>query len=435
MFRSLQLSILFLILLVLVSPQAQAQLKCVEAVSGTHEVPQPITTEYQKEWGHSAKKYYTSYFSQRNAAHDPLMAVFERFGFHSVDGQLQAPSLEEFVTNYTKLLDEKKVPEADRLYPGVAIKRASGKIEILIPSRDTIQISDGDTFDPNPRLKTASFYGAVSNGMYPLFADGFHDLFHFASFALNPSYMKLIKKIFSTISADQVTKDKATYDDSKERVAKFNRNVYMIETLDLGDPGKIPALKSFLLYDFSAHPQATLHDVQRHYDSLPWELVYTHAQKMLIEYTNYFVGYSAANGDRSEKKAFSGFANFDRVEGILLRKEKPDTYYGYFPNSMFTEASFGFFDEHLRRLIETWNFDDAYLQQVKFPSRPELQKLIRLQLAKMEYTLWGSATRLTPEIWARDTIFNPIRDDSPTMQFIIELLGKESALYRILTGR
>ena len=64
-------------------------------------------------------------------------------------------------------------------------------------------------------------------------------------------------------------------------------------------------------------------------------------------------------------------------------------------------------------------------------SNPTKNELLKLQIARMEYALWKSATEINQEVWINDTMKESVDLESSTMLFIKDCFGVNSAIYQL----
>jgi hypothetical protein len=92
----------------------------------------------------------------------------------------------------------------------------------------------------------------------------------------------------------------------------------------------------------------------------------------------------------------------------------------------------------LRKLYVLLYPDDSpyedYLKKLNLDKDTELNRQIRLQLARMEYALWITSTKLTAKKWIEDTLQPTIDLNSLTFSFIRDVFGTNSITYQKFNG-
>lgn len=387
--------------------------------------------EYQKAWK-GMTSYYHADFKKFKKEGSKELKVLERLGFEVTDEELKVPDLETFINKYKSYLDSKNIPEAQRIMPALGFKQVDSKeVKLVVPLKDSWPEKDaGWEAALNIRLKGRDISENVAEGRFPVFSAGLHDVFHFVLFAMHPEYAQLLRD-----TSRELVKQKLNS-------AILNRFTYALEILSLADVKKLKEIKSHLTIKKPTN-EMVFNDFLNSVNKLSKEELETQSSYWISNYKNlinrYASGITEPYESQNYEKRIREF-NFNDFLGPFYGDAKYDTVYyrnKVGPPNMILETM-SQMDIYLEVLLKVKNNKDNFAQLSTFYANrnmadvdidAELDRLIRLQVARIEYALWKSATQITLKQWAEDTLKPTIDVSSPTMKFIKDCFGENSLAY------
>jgi hypothetical protein len=152
-----------------------------------------VSIRYQKGWSEWGYRYGENLWKMKMQG-SMLPLLLEKFGFEIAEHRLSAPTAEVFIRNYENYLNEMGIPEGERIRPALGLVGNprgpfANEIKLLTPGIDK--------WPENPyhwqmnydlRLDPRILPKFISEGRFPLFSNGIHDVLHLVLFALHPEY-------------------------------------------------------------------------------------------------------------------------------------------------------------------------------------------------------------------------------------------------------
>jgi hypothetical protein len=332
--------------------------------------------------------------------------MLEKFGFRFTQEKIEVPSFVEFSENYESYLDAAKIPEDERIRPAITFfnnKDYSARTLKTLHDRSWNEKFEDWTPPQNVRLSGRQMAEALESGRYPIFLEGIHDLYHLVLFAMYPEYAKALREGFRKLRQGKVGG------------AFLKRASYFLEVLTLADPIQIENIKTILTIK-EPSPSTTYEDFLESVNKLSNSELYEKQNFLLTHFEGFLRHYSAGTADLWERdryrQAFNAYKYFDNQHTPPEKNRFED---------LLTDGM-----THLPVILKELSV------VVKSPAR---ETLMRVQVARMEYALWKSATQITMAQWAKDTLQPEININSPTMKFIKDVFGESSATYRAFTEK
>jgi len=262
----------------------------------------------------------------------------------------------------------------------------------------------------------------IAAGRFPLFWDGAHDVFHIVTFALYPKFaaslrkgnQKLIKMAMSS--------------------SQLSRSSYALEVLALANPKKISEMTEHFALK-SPRKGANFEDFHASVKQLSKQDFTDHAQFWVEKFQGFLNRYAGGMAEPYE-------------QSVYREKVRGETWLSHFyegrwaeetknvPNELLSDGMthMDVFLENLLALSRSSQVTiDRQFENRASDGRIELDRLLRLQVARMEYALWKSAVEIGPEQWILDTVVAKVDPNSPTMKFIKDCFGENSITYRMFT--
>jgi hypothetical protein len=403
-----------------------------------------VNNFYKTEWERFANKYYLPTLREDMQKSRQEAKMLERLGFVVTEDGVKAPTFYDFVKNYIAVLDEKNVPEKDRIIPALTFQKKAddgGKFDYLFVTPDIDLFPDSKDWKiVAPQIKDRSLVRAVANGKLTCFYNGLHDVYHFVSFALHPEGMAAVKQIHQVLTAEP-----------KNRLL-WRRAVYMLETLSLGDPVKREELRNFLLFPGVRKEDSLKNKIEDYYAyfrTVDSKMLWEHAVKMRDQFTDFVIPYAGGMADRYERGVYrdqfkmAQYQTFELLMGI-------QTYFSLESNILPSRSlyeSFIYLPDHLDNVMQLMGQSeksqklklDVYNKQIaereKVTVELRAEDLLRICLARMEFMLWRSASDLTIDHWEHDLSAPNLAPDSPTASFLKSVMGENSIIFRFLSGQ
>lgn len=382
-----------------------------------------ISPRYHVDWNARSKQYGENYQDEIKNRTDELK-MLEEFGFEFVDG-FKAPNLEDYIVKYKAYLDKHKIPTEERVMPSLIFKNIKSSKKVFpIPHVDPWPNNYHEWKDiSGERLKGRETLENIVNGKFPVFAQGIHDVWHFLKFAQYPEYTKILREKFAVLVQGKLTQP------------ILSRASYAMELLTLADRKKLPLITSQIIIK-NPTKQTTVEDFSSAINLLSTEQVLERAKFWIKEYRNNLIHYSPGVIEPNERKMH---ANYIQNPGpkIFLDSfiEKFNKERSTLPVEMGYESSMAFMDTRLETLLDLYhNKMDTVTFLYKRDNNsgpPDVLAIIKLQIARMEYAQWKSASEIDLNQWTKDTL-NPTVDlSSPTMKFIKDSFGENSYTYNL----
>lgn len=422
-----------------------------------------ISPAYKASWKTQSKRYAV-YLNEDKRRGRAEFQVLQRLGFDVKDDDLQAPDFQTFLDNYRKILDEKQVPDKDRILPALVLssgRDSQGKF--VVPGVDKFPAESDLRVAGDYVMSQIDIFEQIPKGRYSVYWSGLHDVYHFVQFAMHPNYMKLIRESYSHVrdvqTELQMQAQKSGSSEALERLsALWRRLAFAHEALVLADPKQLEGIQAALKFPGfkAAKSPVLISDVIDYYKNVSLENLMKSAGQLLDQFPGFLNFYAAGMSDRSERQThLAGFGYSDLLRQMTpnLMPEAADLK-GTIHRRLLRE-SMVYMDDSLLRLLNIYHLSDLSRFDEKFfpapavgsekspDQRPDqhpdrrpdrrkehIEKLIRIQMARMEYALWMSATEITVERWIHDTVLTPFDPESSTMKFIKDTMGENSVLYQ-----
>jgi hypothetical protein len=383
---------------------------------------------YQKIWNHYFNLYYRYDLVDMKNQGAAEAKLLEKIGFNISSASIETPGLETFVIELKKYLDLKKIPLDHRIMPAITYFPVGKPDEVMlhIPLVEpwTENVSNYRT-KTDLRLKGRQMTEALAGGRFPLFAEGGHDIFHLLSFALYPDYAKALRDGNRNLLKTKLT------------IPVLSRSTYMLEVLALGDSKKVEEIKQHLTIH-SPNQEHSFDDFLQAIENLSPQELRSKEEFWQANFQKYLIHYAAGMAEPREREVYA-----DEIRrkdfSIFLKNFYEGTEYNpknVLPFEILYDGM-THMDVILEVLVST-SYNSQGILNSLFARRAsngkeELQRLIRLQIARMEYALWKSTTEITVEQWAQDTMIPVVDPESPTLRFIKDCFGPNSVTYRKFT--
>lgn len=378
---------------------------------------------YQTEWETNARHYIRDFWELKKKG-SPEIELFEKLGFQVFEDKIIVPNLETFITRYRDYLNLKKIPEDSRIMPAMTSIRKSDEKVIM---HNPLLPWQGNLAEYTPkvglRLKGRDIAESLASGLFPVFKDGFHDVFHFITFALHPDYAKRLR-----------IKNKALAK-LKLNSSILNRNAYSLEALTLANPAKTNDILH-VITPKNVTSTTKLKGFQDEIEKLSEDELKAKVEFWSKNYKKYLTAYSGGMAEPKENSIYremmSGEDNFAKY---LLNHFSDEffspSYNKIMPNEILYDGM-TYMDTALAKIStlsqEKINQIFSRTTSKKIPNKNELMKL---QLARIEYALWKSATTINYQRWLEDTLKDSVDNNSATMLFIKDCFGENSHIYKL----
>ncbi len=372
------------------------------------------SAQYRAEWLRLIDQY--------SIAEDAkVYSKLKRLGFYVRRHGYAAPAFKELVESYLRHLDELKIAESDRILPAAVIKnKSTGELKLVTPSVDKWPEQDPSHWEVlmNERLSSRLIIESAARGRWPVFSSGLHDIFHLIVFSEHPSYARGLRA-------------QSKHLDQKFNAAYLTRSAYTFEILALGDPAK--ARKIERLLSFKPKENSSFADFKNALDVLPKSDLMEKAEFWATHLNEYLIYYGGGMASPSERKGYSRREYL--TNGVSTMYETVVSESRIVPDRMITEG-LSHVDVLLDTLTRFTRFNSAeYIKPYsKNDPQQELERLIRLQVARTEYALWRSSTVVTIEQWNKDMLQINADPLSPSMTFVRDVYGEHSLVYRYTHG-
>jgi hypothetical protein len=387
-----------------------------------------ISRSYKHGWesAFAQSEHFTHLVRLKDQDH-PDIAVLETLGFRIGPYRYEAPTFEEFKNNYIAILDAKGVPHKDRLLPAIQIIDPTQKVRMITPGIDFFPGANDWIFSFE-RLKGKQFFRYAAKGRYPFFETRVHDPFHFVKFSQYPHYAAMVKQAFMYIGA------------MPSKINWIRRGIWALEMLTLGDPAKKEQIKKFLWFRPAGNKTVEFKDYHGFYKMLPQNMLWTRGWFMVHFFRDHLEHYAGGMAEPSERQNYTEISGMQTLEHFLGAPNMKEVFF-YDPvvARYFIQQSMTFMPDFLRSLLDMTKLSDSKLEILFKPYRvvnyqKNLDDLIRLQMARMEYALWKTSYHIGYSQWINDTAMAEKVDlNSPTMKLIRDAWGENSILYKVFS--
>ncbi|MBK9321824.1 MAG: hypothetical protein IPM97_02510 [Bdellovibrionaceae bacterium] len=130
-------------------------------------------------------------------------------------------------------------------------------------------------------------------------------------------------------------------------------------------------------------------------------------------YQNYLIHYSAGMREPYERSQYNGLVDSQALSSNTLPSE-------------LLASGMAHLDYKLSKRLNAVSNSNS--------SSSSLEKMadLRQSLAKLEYALWASSSKIDLAQWMSDTMKPKVNPESPTFQFILDVFGESSPIYQVL---
>ena len=358
--------------------------------------------KYQKGWiGQSHN--YRDFFSEVVKANGLELVIMKKLGFEiNQYGYVTVPSLKEFIQNYELLLNELNIPEAQRIRPAIALMhKLTGEVRMVRIGMDPWPSETTNWSIPTDvRLRARLMAQNISEGRFPVFSNGLHDVFHLFLFAMHPEY---------------VTRIKAGNAEILSHMSKgfMSRVAFNLEALSLVNPDKAKEISEQVTLK-KPTSRARLEDFQTAIEQLNDKDLLAKAEKLSENYNSYLVHYSAGMRDPFERAEYNSLVGQEAAAFSTL------------PIGLLASGL-----AHLAIPLER-DYKMVLFSRADLPYHAQKVANLRKSMALVEYALWKGFSEVTLQQWMNDTMKPDIDLNSPTFQYILTVFGKNSYIYQLL---
>jgi hypothetical protein len=382
--------------------------------------------QYRDVWN-SFSGYYKNNFWELKQKGSLEIEIFEQLGFEVTSEKIVNPDLETFIKKYSNYLDMKKIPENQRILPAISVRRKSDN-KILLHNPLVPWSKNLDEWKPalGIKLNGRDIAENLAEGRFPLFTEGYHDVFHFIIFAMIPEHAKIIREKNRELIKLKLNK------------SILNRSAYALEVLTLADSTKLLEISGHLTIK-NVVDTMNFDDFLSAVSNLSPEELSLKSQFWLVHFQKYLTHYSAGMAEPVEKEIYDIrlYNHMPWSEYILdhfydgVRTVKEENSNKILPNDILVEGM-SHMDTVLKIIV---NSSERSIEEIftypKLDNVMTKDQLLKMQVARMEYALWKSATTVTSKQWTDDTMKEKVDLLSPTMMFIKDCFGKNSLTYHL----
>ncbi len=359
------------------------------------------------------------------------------------DDSLTVVSFVEFLDRYIQELKISKVPKKEIILPAVVMIRGDSEILLVTPGIDPWPTDAGYRFLKSEELFNIPFRAVLAGlkkGRFPLM-DSIHDASHFVSFIQNPKYAAVLLKMIEKLP-----------ELDKYPIYFSRRLFYALELLTLADPTKIEALHDFLLFPKVKNwtKRIPFYEYVQFFQSLDSKALNNQAQKLVEGYDSFLIDFGGGVHRSYEKNQMikNDFLNSEQPVQTLVQllgmfrpelSEVQRSIMGTLPSEVlrqllvFKKLPAKKFQEIVEQNSFASNhFNEPGTETLAKNYKQRLDQLIYLQMARMEFGLWESASRITVEKWLQETLTVHLKSNSPILEFTEGVYGSSSILHQIM---
>ncbi len=377
------------------------------------------------------------------------LEAYRKLGVTIKNGQMTGPTFQEFLINYSKLLDKLGVPENERIYPALVLIKDSvdgssnPEIRFVTPGKDPWPTEPGFRLYGNDdpfNLPLAATMKAHRAGRFPIIA--VHDFGHFVGFIKNPEYMRAIRKAFTQLGP--IPKGSSFY----------LRLAMLIETFSLGNPKSRAEMQNLLATPAVKNGAGLvpMSEFMRTMHELPESDLIAHASKLSANFENLMMDYGGAHIRPTERDGPVFQIRFDYKKEELPPLRVLNWHMGRRIQAFYAELVPGIQGTELKVILEgyaKWPIEKNLLEGIlkniygiDWMNSAELNgstpmdakdlylKLIREHTARTEYFLWNSS-QIPIEKWVSTLLKSgPIDLNDPVMLILRDVFGPDSKTYQ-----
>lgn len=358
--------------------------------------------------------------------------IFHKLGFSGT----KTPDYFEFLKKYLLELKAQNRKVDDSLLPAlVMVKGEVGQVtehRLIVPGIDSWPLDPGFRFLTSEEVFNIPFRSVLEGlkkNRFPLM-DAIHDVSHFMSYLQNPAYTKAL-----------ITAARKIPVMDKYPVHFSRRLLFALEFLTLADVSQVEKIKDLLLFPKShGGPEyRPVSDYKAYFDRLSTKALLQHAQKLVSEYDSMLMDFGGGVYRSFEKNEMikDQFLNSQDLSLSLIqilaefRNDRSELQRNLMsPLLSATLKQLLEIRKLSRQELQALTKRNQYIQQ--YFANSKLDDLIRLHVARMEYGLWESSHRISPEKWVEETVVIEMEKNSEVARFIQELYGPRSPLSLVL---
>ncbi|MGZ3775862.1 MAG: hypothetical protein ACXVCY_18885 [Pseudobdellovibrionaceae bacterium] len=381
-------------------------------------------------------------------------------GFKINGKEVSSPSYFEMINNYLQALRAQGLKIEDSILPALVLTKIDSHYQVhyylMTPGIDSWPTEPGYEAGMAPQfnLPYEVILEAAKRGRFPLMK-GTHDLFHFVSFINHPDYMRSLLLNTRKIGEPRPVK-----------YMGFRLN-YIQEWLALGDPNQKQEIKSrlqlFKQFPNISHKDSTSFDFYLSaMEALPNDKLREHAEQLKKNFPGFLIEYGGAVTRSKEKEDFSGLRGGNNFLDLFLDpkplrtidrvwRETPSLYIKTLTEILETlDLSDIEFREFLNKGF-SWVFREKYAKLYKpgqnlkaissdpqglepaDDAKEQIFQMLRIHLARMEYSLWRSVNDVNHARFMDGLIRNGDGTVDPEVAtFVKNAFGENSFFYSIL---
>jgi len=436
---------------ILLSSVASAANECTSFYTKQPQTPYEIefgshyNSLVQSQWQSYFKTEWAFFSSDKSEGSKKIKAL-ESLGFNQNGNDIYSPTYKEFIKNYLTALKKTGQKIENSILPAlVLVKGPPGQAtdhRLVTPGIDPWPTESGYRFLLAYEMFNIPFRTIISglqHGRFPLM-DASHDVAHFVSFLLHPNYARQLLKSAKEIPAL-----------AKYPISFSRRLFYSLELLTLANPENKEDLRKILMFpgNKSSDTYFALSDYLKFFSTLSRQQLIKHAEKLILTYDSYLVDYGGGVARSYEKN--------EQIVGDYYFKTDPTSVLFQYLGSVRSDLSevqrniMGTIPTVLlSELLKLRRLDKDSFQGIvnsnsflgdHFNSpngrlaadyRKRLDRLIELQVARLEYGLWETSHRITVEKWVTETLSVQISPDSEIARFVRDFYGPSSPLYQFM---
>lgn len=386
------------------------------------------------------------------------IAVLKELGFEEKNSVVTAPRYSELVKNYLRLVEYGSPEKTDPILPALVYVRrgargAPADYQLVTPGVDPFPNEPGFYLLTAAEMFNIPFRATLAGlkrGRFPLLEES-HDVAHEVSFVMNQEYASRLVQVSRQVEAE------------KFPIGFSRRLFYIAEYLALGDPEKVSELRNILKAPNALGPtdETSFLKYKNFFKNLPRQELWDHAKNLITHYESFIRDYGGGVLRTFEKRnQIDTEMNSRFPDGeahsllIFLGRQRNEL------SAMMIHSMGGPMVAHLVKLLSLSELTSAQFEEVVNRNRllaqrfrkdpPEelngdrgaifdqplldnaqdsVNEYIALQVARMEYAIWMTATRLPEKVWIEEGLQLTPPKNSQIAPFIRDLFGESSFIY------
>ncbi|RYZ93587.1 MAG: hypothetical protein EOP06_00020 [Proteobacteria bacterium] len=451
MFKSLTINIAALVIMLAVANRAEAAMpvRCEQAFGTvfiqSSEAYRKLVDDFDKR----------RVIDGNSRAHDELRAIesdpsgpqkrqmLEKLGYVFGNGSIRVPPFQVFLKRYNSIFDEQGIPADLRIQPAFVFhtgktfsgySNQEGEFLFVTPGLDSMPEQQGlrlvDPATDQFNLPTKASMQALRSGRWPML-DAFHDGSHFASFAMNPSYMIAVAKHIKSLP-------------KLKKGSSLPSRIFMnLELLALADRDQLAKIKALLSTPEVGHASGHLpfRLFLKSVDALSESELRAHAQRLSEQYVGLMKDYGAGPFHSLEKeilKSAEGLAGnaYKDFKAMLVARHEDNI------GDVYTNSFTAILPQKIRTLLtlvqkelteqELSGLDYLVIDNTRGAVRANVFQMLRERVALAEYVLWNTS-QFTAAEWVAATVSREKMDlNSPAALLIRDAFSFEGYQYRMM---